>query len=123
MRFGNSFQVNYEREYTYRLDAPVELVTYHLIAMAEVDKLEPHKLPAGGGKIEDAIKGTRDVDYLEAGIHEATIYNGDILAPGMGFVGPAVIEEAEATVVVPPGMPCEVDAYGNYQILTAPQGE
>ncbi|MCO6450781.1 MAG: hydantoinase/oxoprolinase family protein [Caldilineales bacterium] len=113
------FQVNYEREYTYRLNAPVELVTYHLIAMAEVDKLEPHKLPSDNGRVEDAIKGRRQVDYLEAGMHEATIYDGDRLTPGMRFVGPAVIEEAEATVVIPPGMPCEVDAYGNYQIMTA----
>lgn len=117
------FQVNYEREYTYRLDAPVELVTYHLIAMAEVDKLEPHKLPMGEGKVEEAIKGRREVDFLEAGIHEATIYDGDSLTPGMHFSGPAIIEEAEATVVIPPGMPCEVDEYGNYQILTIPQGE
>ena len=117
------FQVNYEREYTYRLDAPVELVTYHLIAMAEVDKLEPHKLPMGEGKVEEAIKGRREVDFLEAGIHEATIYDGDSLTPGMHLVGPAIIEEAEATVVIPPGMPCEVDEYGNYQILTIPQGE
>ncbi len=81
------FQVNYEREYTYRLDAPVELVTYHLIAMAEVDKLEPHKLAAGDGKIEDAVKGHREVDYLEAGIHEATIYNGDCPGPRHAFCG------------------------------------
>ncbi|MFN8455199.1 MAG: hydantoinase/oxoprolinase family protein [Anaerolineae bacterium] len=113
------FHTNYEREYTYRLDAPVELVTYHLIALAEVDKLEPHKLPQGKGKVEDAIKGYREVDYLEAGLHRATLYDGHLLAPGMSFTGPAIIEEAEATTVIPPGMPCHVDEYGNYQILTA----
>ena len=116
------FHTNYEREYTYRLDAPVELVTYHLIALAEVDKLKPEKLPNGNGKVEDAVKGHRDVDYLEAGIHRATLYNGDALTPGMSFVGPAIIEEAEATVVVPPEMPCHVDEYGNYQIFTAQGG-
>jgi N-methylhydantoinase A/oxoprolinase/acetone carboxylase beta subunit len=40
----------------------------------------------------------------------------------MSFVGPAIIEEAEATIVIPPGMPCRVDEYGNYQILTAQGG-
>ena len=63
------FHTNYEREYTYRLGAPVELVTYHLIAMAEVDKLVPNKLSAGNGTIADAIKGERTVDFLEAGSH------------------------------------------------------
>lgn len=112
------FHTNYEREYTYRLDAPVELVTYHLIAMAEVDKLKPGKLPAGTGKAEDAVKGRRDVDYLEAGTHKATLYDGSLLTPGMKFTGPAIIEEAETTVVILPDMPCEVDEYGNYQIVT-----
>lgn len=116
------FHTNYEREYTYRLNAPVELATYHLIAMAEVDKLKPEKPPQGDGKIENAVKGHRDVDYLRAGIHRAILYNGDTLAPGMSFVGPAIIEEAEATIVIPPGMPCRVDEYGNYQILTAQGG-
>ena len=112
------FHTNYEREYTYRLDAPVELVTYHLIALAEVDKLTPHPLPKGRGKVEVAIKGYREVDYLEAGLQRATLYNGHLLAPCMSFTGPAIIEEAEATVVIPPGMPCHVDEYGNYQIIT-----
>ena len=116
------FHTNYEREYTYRLEAPVELVTYHLIALAEVDKLEPHKLPQSNGKLDAAIKGQREVDYLEAGTHQATLYDGDALAPGMSFVGPAIIEEAEATVVIPPGLPCHIDHYGNYQILTAQGG-
>ena len=113
------FHANYEREYTYRLNAPVELVTYHLIALAEVDKLQPQKLPRGEARVEDAVKGRREVDYLEAGKHQATLYDGERLAPGMSFTGPAVIEEAEATVVIPPGLPCHVDEYGNYQILTA----
>jgi N-methylhydantoinase A len=116
------FHANYEREYTYRLNAPLELVTYHLIALAEVDKLKPEKLPPGAGTAADAIKGMREVDYLEAGLHQATLYNGSALAPGISFTGPAIIEEAEATVVIPPGMPCHVDEYGNYQILTAQGG-
>jgi N-methylhydantoinase A len=62
------------------------------------------------------------VDYLEAGTHTATLYDGDALAPGMSFTGPAIIEEAEATVVIPPGLPCHVDAYGNYQIIMAQGG-
>jgi N-methylhydantoinase A len=118
------FDTDYEREYTYTLDTPVEMVVYHLIAIAEVDKLEPKKLPTTrtnyvrGRKIEDAIKAEREVDYVEAGIHRATIYDGDALEPGMSFVGPSIIEEAGATTVIPPGLPCHVDEYGNYHIRT-----
>jgi N-methylhydantoinase A len=113
------FRTDYEREYTYRLDAPVELVAYHLVAFAEVDKLKPEKLPTTGRKLDDAIKGHREVDYAEAGIHEATIYDGDALEPGMSFVGPAIVEESGATTVVPPDLLCLVDDYGNYQVRTA----
>lgn len=113
------FHTNYEREYTYRLDAPAELVCYHLVAMIEVDKLKPEKHLRTGRKLEAAINGKREVDYVEAGIHQATIYNGDALEPGMSFVGPAIIEESGTTVVLPPGLPCHVDDYGNYCIQTA----
>ena len=112
------FDTDYEREYTYTLDTPVELVAYHLVALAEVDKLQPEKLPTTGRKREDAVKAQREVDYVEAGIHRATIYDGDALEPGMSFVGPAIIEEAGATTVIPPGLPCHVDDYGNYHIRT-----
>ncbi|GAB4535977.1 MAG: hydantoinase/oxoprolinase family protein [Anaerolineae bacterium] len=112
------FDTDYEREYTYRLDAPVELVAYHLVAFAEVDKLKPEKMATAGRQLSDAVKGVREVDYIEAGIHQATIYDGDGLEPGMEFSGPAIIEEAGATTVIPPGLPCRVDDYGNYHIRT-----
>lgn len=113
------FRSDYEREYTYRLDAPVELVCYHLIAIAEVDKLKVQKAATNGRKVESAVKGLRQVDYIENGIHQAVIYDGDALEAGMKFVGPAIIEESGTTVVVPPGLPCSLDEYGNYHIQTA----
>jgi len=113
-----NFHINYEREYTYRLEVPVELVRFHVVAIAEVDKLKPQKVPNTGRNIEDAIKEQREVDYVEAGIHQAVIYNGDLLEPGMNFTGPAIVEEAGDTIVVMPGMPCHVDEYGNIHIQT-----
>lgn len=114
------FHTTYEREYTYRLDAPVELVTYHLIAFAEVDKLVPEMLPETANPVSAAVKGQRDVDYLDAGLHTATIYDGHALERGISLAGPAVIEEADTTVVIPPGVYCLVDAYGNYQLSGGP---
>lgn len=113
------FYTDYEQEYTYRLAAPVELVGYHLIAIATVDKLKPQKLTATGRKTEEAVKGHREVDFIEAGVHRATLYDGDALEPGMSFIGPAIIEESGTTVVIPPGLPCHLDDYGNYHIQTA----
>ncbi len=110
------FHATYEREYTYRLDAPVELVTFHLMAIAEVDKLQPEKQPLTDRDPEEARKGERDVDFLELGVHRAVLYDGARLEPGMAFAGPAVVEEAETTVVIPPDAHCRLDEYGNYRI-------
>ncbi len=109
----------YEREYTYRLDAPVEIVGLHLIATAAVGKLEITPLPVTGAGNDAARKGRRQVDFAEAGRHEADIYDAERLEPGMGFAGPAVIEDPGTTVVVHPGNRVSIDAYGNIHIALA----
>jgi N-methylhydantoinase A len=35
------------------------------------------------------------------------------LAPGWGAQGPAIIEERESTIIVPPGASAAIDALGN----------
>ena len=52
------------------------------------------------------------MDYVEAGIHQAVIYNGDLLEPGMSFVGPAIVEEKQSTAVVGEDASVSVDEYG-----------
>ncbi len=113
------FHAIYEREYTYRLDAPVEIVGLHLIATAAVGKLEPTPLPVTGATPDAARKGRRTVDYAEAGRHEADIYDAERLEPGMRFGGPAVIEDPGTTVVVHPGNRVGIDPYGNIHIAIA----
>ena len=110
------FQDVYEREYTYRLDAPVEFVGIHVVATAEIGKLEAARLPSTGRPLEDARRPSRLVDYATDGIHEAAIYTGELLEPGMGFQGPAVVETTGTTVVIHPGNELVVDQYGNLHI-------
>jgi len=112
----NRFQNAYEREYTYRLDAPVEFVGVHVVATAEVGKLEPARLPTTGRRLDDARRPSRQVDFATDGIHQAAIYTGERLEPGMTFHGPAVVETKGTTVVVHPGNELIVDAYGNLHI-------
>ncbi|MDQ4081494.1 MAG: hydantoinase/oxoprolinase family protein, partial [Actinomycetota bacterium] len=112
-RIADSFHEAYEREYTYRLDAPVEFVGAHVVAFAEVGKLTPAELPRTGCTLEDAAKGRREVDYALEGIHVADIYDGEKLEPGMSFDGPAIVETRGGTSVVHPGNEAHVDAYGN----------
>ena len=113
------FHETYEREYTYRLDAPVEMVGIHLVAFAEVGKLTMTKTKPGSADAGPALKGAREVDYATEGVHEATIYDGTKLAPGMKFTGSAIIEDPGTTTVVHPGNAVEIDGYGNIHIEIA----
>ena len=108
-----AFHAAYEREYTYRLDAPVEIVGMHLVAAAEVGKLKMTKRePERRADAKPAIKGRRKVDYaLEGRASTPTIYDGTKLEAGMTFKGPAIIEDPGATVVVHPGNQVEIDGY------------
>jgi N-methylhydantoinase A len=111
-----AFHAAYEREYTYRLDAPVEFVGLHLVARADIGKLEPVKLQTTGRRLAQTRKARREVDYALEGIHTADIYDGDLLEPGMRFEGPAVIETRGTTVLIHPHNHVHVDDYGNIHI-------
>jgi len=107
------FHGQYERKYTYRLDAPIELVGVHVVAMAQVGKLELSALPRTGALLDKAKKGVREVDYADQGIHIADIYDSTKLEPAMTFRGPAVIEDPGTTIIVYPGNQVVIDDYGN----------
>jgi len=117
---ADRFHSSYEREYTYRLEAPVELVGVHLVALAEVGKLKPEPQPVTGRRLQDALKGRRIVDYALEGLRETRIYAGELLEPGMQLEGPAIIETTGATTVLHPLNELTVDDYGNLVISITP---
>jgi N-methylhydantoinase A len=110
---AETFHAVYEREYTYRLDAPVEFVGTHVVAIAEVGKLAPAPLPAATRSLDEARAGRRSVDFATEGVHESDIYTGERLSPGMRFEGPAIVETKGSTIVIHPGNAVSVDDYGN----------
>ena len=83
-----AFHETYEREYTYRLGAPVEMVGIHLVAAVEVGKLTMVEHEPSGAGVEAARKDRREVDYALEGVHRAAIYDGERLEAGMTFAGP-----------------------------------
>jgi N-methylhydantoinase A len=79
---------------------------------------EPLKLaaiaPVEGGA-DKAIKRRRPVLWnLSKGYEETAVYDGDRLAAGHRVQGPAIVEEAATTVVIPPHYVCTVDKIKNY---------
>lgn len=115
-KIAEDFHQAYEREYTYRLNAPIEFVGTHIVALASIGKLKPVKLPVTGRKLAKAKKGERKVDFALGGIHLSNIYDGDLLEPNMKFKGPAIIETKGTTVVIHPGNGVSIDDYGNVHV-------
>ncbi len=115
-RIIETFHATYEREYTYRLNAPVQLVGIHLVASAEVGKLTLTASPLTDAPASTALKGHRLVDYALEGRHDAAIYDGDRVLPGMSLTGPAIIEDAGTTIVIHPGNAVTMDAFRNLHI-------
>ena len=110
------FHALYEQHYTYRLHAPVEIVGFHLIAVAEIGKLIPQALPVTGRTLQAASKGQRNVDFALQGVHQAALYDYALLEPNMAFCGPAIVEDSGTTVVIHPGNHVRVDHLGNLHI-------
>ena len=112
----SAFETEYEREYTYRLDAPVELVGIHVTATAQVGSVEIKRQELGPESAHGARKSSRKVDFAPEGVFETAIYDGSRLRPGMRFSGPAIVEDPASTVVVHPGNEAQVDGFGNVVI-------
>jgi N-methylhydantoinase A len=116
------FHAAHEKRYTYRLDNAVQLVNAHLVARVEVAKPTLPERPVTGASLDDARRGARQVSFDRAGTHEAAIYDGLALEPGMAFAGPAVVQEPSATLVVPPGGRVSIDRFGNYHVHLGAEG-
>jgi N-methylhydantoinase A len=113
---AENFHAAHEKRYTYRLPNVIQIVNFHLVARVPVPKPPLPKKARIGRAIEDAIISHRRVDFDAQGVHDATIYNGEALEPGVKFVGPAVIQEPVVTLVVGPGKRVTVDDFGNYHV-------
>ena len=118
----------HEHAYTFRLDALIEFVNYHVTGLGVVDKPQLRKVDGANVSMNDARKGTRRVNFDDAarGYQDAAIYERSRLPLGVCIEGPAVIEEPAATTVVFPDQKVHRDEYGFLHIrLTGdplPQG-
>ncbi|ELZ98037.1 N-methylhydaintoinase A [Haloferax mucosum ATCC BAA-1512] len=106
------FHEAHESAYGYRLSDAVELV--NIRATAVVARESPSVAFRGG---TDARTGTRDA-FFGTGFHETPVYDRDRIEPETDMSGPAILEQDESTVVVPPGWHGTVRADGTL-VLTA----
>lgn len=111
------FHKEHKKHYSFQLEAPVELVNFHLVAEVAVEKPDFPTLQKTGKKVEDAIFDTRKVDFDDLGIQSTKFYHRHLLEPEMTISGPAIIAEKDTSTVVTPIHKLNIDIYGNL-ILT-----
>jgi N-methylhydantoinase A len=93
---------------------PVEIVTLRLEANGVVRKADLKMHPEAGPDASGAIAHHRDVWLAETkGFVSTPIYARERLRPGNRFAGPAIVEQMDATTLVPPGMTARVDRWLN----------
>ncbi len=112
----SDFHNQYEKEFTYKLESQVDMIQFHLVAFAKIDKPDLQERKKTGRTVDKTIKENRMVDFDEMGIHDSKIYDFDLLEPDMEFSGPAIVEDPSTTVVIFPDQKCKVDNYANLHI-------
>lgn len=96
----------------------VEVLNWHLDAESSQVVFNLAKEPPEQGSAVRAQKNEREIYFNapEAGYLTCPVYDRYMLGPGSTVPGPCVIEEREATVVVPPNCTVDVDGYRNLVI-------
>src|SRR5262245_200070 len=99
-------------------ERPVEVVSYRLRVRVTVPKYEPRAAaaPPSPRPAAAAVKGQRTIS-LNGTTMQATLYERAHLDVGATVAGAAVVEQFDATTLIPPGWSGRVDGYGNL-ILT-----
>ena len=114
-RMSSEFYRRYRDKYGHAHEhLPVELVTCRLLISGPTPQFNLQSSEASGFRNQDALRGRRQVYFVEAGGYvETPIYDRYRLAPGVSLLGPAVIEERESTIALGPGSQIAVDRYLN----------
>ncbi len=101
----------------------VEIVSYRLRVRVATPKYEPVNHPAADAVLPaEAVKGRRTVYFDGREATETLIVDRDRLSHGVRFAGPAVVEQFDATTVVPAGWSAAVDSHLNLVLSRAAGG-
>jgi N-methylhydantoinase A len=111
------FHQAHETTYGYRMDEPVELVNVRATGVAERDAVSV-RYEAG----EDPQKDTRQAFFGEE-FHETAVYDRESLPVGETVDGPAILEQDESTVVVPPEWTGAVQPDGTFVMTHGGDGQ
>lgn len=112
------FHDTHKREYGYCNEkASIQIVNYRVTALGKVSTIKLREHEIEGLSAEQAIINVRAVFFEESrGYTMTNIYHRDALKAGNMLSGPAIIEQMDTTIVIPPGHTARVDSYLNILI-------
>jgi N-methylhydantoinase A len=118
------YRERYEAEFGYQLPedvATVEIVNARVAAIGLTDDVALKEAPKGSA--EDARVAERPVYFDETEeFTDTPIYDRAKLGAGAEITGPAVIEQTDTTVLVPPEATASVDKFNNIVIAVSASG-
>ncbi|MEO3388642.1 hydantoinase/oxoprolinase family protein [Mesorhizobium sp. CAU 1741] len=111
---STAFDAAYKEAFGRLLDnIQTRVMNYRIAVVGRRPKLDMTVFaPVDGKAAEDCLRGTRRI-YAEGAFHEARIFDRLGLAVGAVIEGPAILEQADTTIFVDPGLAATVDDYGN----------
>ncbi|HHV83643.1 MAG TPA: hydantoinase/oxoprolinase family protein [Tepidanaerobacter syntrophicus] len=119
-----SFHKEHERNYGYYNEKNrVQIVNYRISAIGDIDKPTLKESPCNPNAALPEPLETRDVLFQgRPDFIKTNIYQREKVAPGCAFNGPAILEEMDSTIVIPPKWSARTDGFYNL-ILTYNGGE
>jgi N-methylhydantoinase A len=115
-----AFHAVHERVYGYaRAQQPVEFVNFRAVHSYPLPRLAIAPTAHAGGRLDDARIGQRRAWFAPGGFMATAIYDRPRLPLGASVVGPAIVEQADTTTVIPPGHAALVEASGNLRLRRA----
>ncbi len=115
------FDTAYTRKFT-RTCEGVEIESVHWRVRMSGQKPDLGDVEAASSAAGDASKGVREVLFnVESGPEQTPVFDRYRMAADFQVSGPAIVEEAESTAVVPRGWAISVEACGNL-LLTRREG-
>lgn len=111
----NLFHSVHNREYGYKVDdGLVQIVNFRVIALGKVSTVQLEGKEEHGSCPDHAKVEEREVYFEEAGGFVMTpIYDKKLLQSGNTMIGPAIVEQMDSTIVIPPNYEARIDAYSN----------
>src|SRR5678815_1718381 len=114
---AEAFHQLHERMYGRRDTAGlIQFVTLSVTAVGNTRRLEHKPLAQGDGTAQKGRKPAHKVYFRDHGMIECACYDRALLLAEDTVAGPALIEAADSTTVVPPGWGVRCDRIGNLMI-------